>query len=94
MLRKVNTDFLHETLTKDEREYFIKSIVVALNNRDNFTTRQNITQLISNLLMPLKTNSNNSSNSTSAADNKINSEELKKEDSLRGSIDDEFREDE
>ena len=53
LVRRMNRDYLLENFTLEEIDYFAKCVVVALNSNDNLSTRQSITELITNLLMPL-----------------------------------------
>ena len=53
MLRDVSLKFVEKEMTTEEKEYFTKCLVVALNKNENPFIRQNLTQLIANLLMPM-----------------------------------------
>ena len=48
----MNRDYMLENFTLLEIDYFAKCVVVALNSNENLSTRQSITELITNLLMP------------------------------------------
>lgn len=53
LLKRATIEVVQECFTDSQREYFIKCLVVSINNNDNHSIRQNITQLISNLLTPM-----------------------------------------
>ena len=53
LVRKITLDIVQEQLSTEERDYFIKCLVVGLNFNDNAEIRQNITSLLSNLLTPI-----------------------------------------
>ena len=62
LVRKMNSAFLHDNYTLEEIDYFTKCMVVALNSNESLFIRQNITCLISNLLLPITTEDLNHQN--------------------------------
>eukprot|EP00347_Sterkiella_histriomuscorum_P015989 403354925 len=54
LLKKLNIKFVDANLSNKEKEYLAKTIIFALSQNDDPHLRQNITQLIANLLLPLQ----------------------------------------
>ena len=52
LLKKVNSNEFEKQLSQKEREFFVKNIVKALIDNEGPNIRQNITQVIANILLP------------------------------------------
>ena len=53
LLKNVTLQIIEDTFKHEEVEYFSKCLVVALNSNENPFIRQNMNQLIGNLLIPM-----------------------------------------
>ena len=53
LLKNVTLQYIEDTFKHEEIDYFSKCLVVALNSNDNPFIRQNMNQLIANLLIPM-----------------------------------------
>ena len=53
LLKKLDIKFVDANLSNKEKEYLAKTIIFALSQNDDPHLRQNTTQLIANLLLPL-----------------------------------------
>ena len=53
LLKQVSLKHIENEMSTVEQEYFTKCLVVALNSNENPFIKQNLTQLIANLLLPM-----------------------------------------